>query len=139
MDKEILYNAIQTPDGTVLVSKYTHDYVSYTDKNGHTYVVDGGRSYLKRSMTPGAPSYKDLTVYDDGEFETRRKYIYWGTRYDKDSNLLQQVIWKPIMDLTIEHIEAIIDTQKQIGGIVKDTFIKEFNWRKRDNTINEIL
>jgi hypothetical protein len=139
MDKEILYNAIETPDGTVLVSKHRHDYVSYTDKNGYTYVVDGGRDYLKRSMAPGAPPYKDLTVYDDGKFETRRKYIYWGSRYDKDGNLLPQAVWKPIMELSIEHIEAIIDTQTQITGIVKDTFVKEFRWRKRNNTINKII
>ena len=39
---EIILNRIQTPDGTVLTSYYRHDYKSYQDKNGETYIVDGG-------------------------------------------------------------------------------------------------
>lgn len=34
MERVIIQNAIRTPDGTFLVSKHRHDFVSYKDKNG---------------------------------------------------------------------------------------------------------
>jgi hypothetical protein len=37
MDDRLVYNAIRTPDGTVLVSYSRHDYKTYTDANGHEY------------------------------------------------------------------------------------------------------
>lgn len=138
MDR-ILYNAIRTPDGTILESKDRHDFVSHEDKNGFYYSVDGGNEYLKRSVSPDAPPYEELSLYDDGDFEKRRKYYKWGSRYDKDGNLLEQTILRPIMELDTEHIEAILRTQKQINSDYRDTFEKELLWRKRDNNLNTIL
>lgn len=42
MEKFIVYSAIKTPDGTILESKHVHDYQSYLDANGETYLLDGG-------------------------------------------------------------------------------------------------
>ena len=37
----LIYNAIRTPDGTVLESRHKHDYQEYQDANGLEYMVDG--------------------------------------------------------------------------------------------------
>ena len=41
----IIRNAIQTQDGTVLQSFSGHDYKTHVDANGKTYMVDGGLEY----------------------------------------------------------------------------------------------
>ena len=37
----LVYNAIRTPDGTVIESMHRHDYKAYLDKNGKEYMVMG--------------------------------------------------------------------------------------------------
>ena len=44
----LIYNAIRTPDGTILESRSVHDFVGHTDANGKYYAADGGLEYLKR-------------------------------------------------------------------------------------------
>jgi hypothetical protein len=41
MEKRILRNSIITPDGTELVSRFTHDYVQHEDLNKELYINDG--------------------------------------------------------------------------------------------------
>ena len=62
-EPRIVLNAIETPDGTVLVSRHRHDYREHTDANGSTYAVDGGSDYLKRS---GPRNYAELSIYLEG-------------------------------------------------------------------------
>jgi hypothetical protein len=109
----ILVNKIQTPDGTILESKHRHDYVSHTDANGEYYMVDGGKDYLKRSINI-IPAI-DLTIEDDGSHELRRQYLTWGSNYDKDMNRLPETIYNPIMNMTSDHITAILE-----GGWAKN-------------------
>jgi hypothetical protein len=59
--KEIILNAIQTPDGTVLVSRNRHDYFCHKDANGSFYCVDGGNFSVKRSCEKN--DYKELSVF----------------------------------------------------------------------------
>lgn len=58
----ILKNAIKTPDGTIIESKHRHDFVSYTDKNGKYYAVDGGLDYLRRL---GDNDYTELSEFKE--------------------------------------------------------------------------
>lgn len=44
MDKQLIYNAIKTPDGTVLVSYHRHDYKTHLDANKEMVLK---RKYLK--------------------------------------------------------------------------------------------
>lgn len=43
----VVYSALLTPDGTLLESSYKYDYKTHKDKNGKTYRIDGGISYLR--------------------------------------------------------------------------------------------
>lgn len=98
----LICNRIMTPDGTILESKYTHDYVSYLDMNGETYFVDGGHDYQRHSVNK-VPC-RDLSIYSDAPFSTIRKYLKRGT-FDKDGNR----IWKPLCELSDSHLNNILD------------------------------
>ena len=42
----LVYNAIRTPDGTVLESMHRHDYNVYVDKNGKEYkLIQAGQDW----------------------------------------------------------------------------------------------
>jgi hypothetical protein len=104
---KILYNAIKTPDGTILESTHVHDFCYHLDKvSGEGYLNDGGCEYVRRSVNK--VPYEDLTVYDDGKFTTQRKYVRWGRNYDENNTRLKETEWIPIKDLKIDHIYAIL-------------------------------
>ena len=51
MKRQLLVNAIQTPDGTVLKSRGVHDFVDHTDKvSGEYYFTDGGLVYTRQTI-----------------------------------------------------------------------------------------
>ena len=128
----ILVNKIQTPDGTILESKHRHDYVSHTDANGEYYMVDGGKDYLKRSINI-IPAI-DLTIEDDGTHELRRKYLTWGNNYDKDMNRLPETIYNPIMNMTSDHIQAILDGNwAKNNPFYEELFKEELKFRIKES------
>lgn len=107
MERFIVYNAIRTPDGTILESKHVHDYVSHTDANGEYYFTDGGSEYLRRSINK--ISAEDLSLYSDAPFEQLREVIVRGSRGKSMDEPLKYVILKDIED---EHLQAIIDYEE---------------------------
>lgn len=123
--KQIISNKIRTPDGTILESFHRHDYKTYVDKNGLEYMVDGGLDYLRRNVHEGAPA-EELTVYADCPFETFRQEKKWGTR-GKDGK--QPLKFVPLKDLSIDHIQAILDTQFHIPQWVREGFEQELQFR----------
>lgn len=123
----IVANRIMTPDGTVLQSFHVHDYKSYTDKNGLTYMVDGGLDYLRRTVHPENEA-TELSVYDDDPFYLIRQTFHWGTR---GKNGDQPLKWKPLSNLADDHIDAIIETQKQVPEHLLNIFKQEVEWRKQ--------
>ncbi len=127
----ILYNAIKTPDGTIIESKFTNDYVCHKDANGNTYCVDGGHMYLRRSFS-SHPDFEDISEYDDGSHEKRVEYLKWGNNYDKNMNLLPCTKWIKIKDMETSHIKSIID-----GDFCKDKFYKEVFINELKNRENE--
>jgi hypothetical protein len=102
----LVRNAIQTPDGTILVSRIRHDYQSHTDANGKTYVVDGGLDYVRASVHEDQIS---LAVYDTDEFWLVRESVEWGT-YGKDGD--QPLSYVKLSDMDTAHIEAVLETQQ---------------------------
>ena len=124
-EARIVSNRIRTPDGTILESMHRHDYVTYVDKNGKEYMVDGGLEYLRRNVHDDAP-YEELSVYDDAPYALVREVFKWGTR-GKDGK--QPLTYVPLKDLTNEHIEAILDTQIHISERIRKLFIGELTFR----------
>ena len=102
MPNNIILNAIETPDGTVLISRNRHDYQSHTDANGKTYMVDGGFDYLRRSAHTDA---KELSLYDDQPHSVQRETLVWGT-YGLNGD--QPLQYKTIASMETDHIEAVL-------------------------------
>ena len=124
-EARIVSNRIRTPDGTILESRHRHDYVTYVDKNGKEYMVDGGLEYLRRNVHDDAP-YEELSVYDDAPYALIREVFKWGTR---GKGGRQPLTFVPLKDLTTEHIEAILETQIHISERIRKLFINELTFR----------
>jgi hypothetical protein len=101
MKRKLLLNRWKTPDGTVLVSYHTHDYVSHIDKNGETYFVDGGSDYIRMSLND--VKMTDMCIYTDSPYEEIRKSICRGT-FDKGGHR----IWIPMCNMSTPHLENCI-------------------------------
>jgi len=122
VDKQIIYNAIRTPDGTVISSDHRHDYVTHLDKNGKTYGVDGGTEYLRR--IGDTSDCEDLSMYLEKwspEFhEKARKVVKRGGR-GKDGR--QPLTWVPICEMNDNWVMATIEYNDKLGiGIDKSWF-----------------
>lgn len=100
--KVIVASRWRTPDGTLLESKYTHDYVSHTDTiTGEYYFVDGGTSYVR--MSQNKIPMANCCVYSTDPIEAVRKYFRRGT-FDKDGNRM----WVLLKNLSDEHVQNIV-------------------------------
>ena len=104
---KILSSRMRTPDGTILESIHRHDYVTHTDANGKTYMLDGGCAYVRCSAHGDEEL---LTIYTDYPHEVIRLHAKWGT-YGKQGN--QPLKYVAIADMETEHLQACLDTQKE--------------------------
>lgn len=130
MERLLIYNAIQTPDGTVLESRYHHDYRSYKDQNGYTYSVDGGISYVRRGFEVNSPNAKELSCYiPDTPYEEAVKLAAWGG-YGKNGD--EELRYIPICEMSTEHISAVLKTQHPIEQI-KLLMEWELEQREKEN------
>jgi hypothetical protein len=116
-------NSIRTPDGTVLVSRHRHDYVSHTDKNGEIYFVDGGHDYLHRSTNK--EQAEDLSVSFDDNFDKVREVFEWGT-YGKDGK--QPLTYVKLKDMEVGHIKAVLVTQN-LSSLLLNIFLTELEYK----------
>ena len=99
---KLIYNAIKTPDGTVLVSTYRHDYRTHLDANGKTYMIDGGLAYSRRSMNGDEV---DLCLYDDAPHEIQRNVLKWGS-FGIEGD--QPLTYHTISEMSTGHIKAVL-------------------------------
>jgi hypothetical protein len=58
-----------------------------------------------------------------------REFTFWGNNYDKDMNQLSKTKWNLIKDMSIEHIQAILNGNWARGSM-KDLFEIELAYRK---------
>lgn len=117
----IYYNAIRTPDGTVIESKHRHDFVSHKDANGNIYAVDGGRDYARRV---GNSDYEELSVDDTSPHKEIREAFTWGT-YGKDGT--DKLEYVKLKDMSQGHILAI--KSDKFFHILDTLFDNELQWR----------
>ena len=118
MIERILVNKIQTPDGTVLISHNRHDYKTYTDANGETYMVDGGNDYLRRNVNK--IPHIERSVYDTDTHDVIRDNFLWGTYGINGDQPLTYILLK---EMTITHIQAIIKNvrlQEHISKVFRE-------------------
>jgi len=104
----IIRNALQTPDGTIIESRSVHDYQTHVDANGKEYMVDGGLEYIRRSANGDEI---DLTVTLDDSHETVREALTWGTR---GANGDQPLTYVKLSDMETDHIQACL---KNVPGM----------------------
>jgi len=119
----LLRNAIRTPDGTVIESRYRHDHVTHVDQNGKTYIIDGGLDYV-RSSAYGDEEY--LTVYDDVPHECARRMATWGTRGKYGD---QQFHYVTVAEMSTDHIKAVLKTQDRIYPQIREVMENELAFR----------
>lgn len=123
---EILVNKIVTPDGTVLVSRYRHDYVTHLDANGEEYMRDGGNDYIRCNLNKEPAT--DCTCTTDDPIEKTREHFSWGSYGKHGDESLHYIVLK---DMKTEHIEAILEHISMLPR-----FVKMFNdelVHRRDN------
>lgn len=132
MERKIVQNAVQTPDGTILVSTHRHDYKEHVDaKNGKTYIVDGGLDYIRR--TSHEP-LDDLAIYDDERFEDIRLKLLRGGRGIDGTEPLKYV---RLCNMSDEWILAAIDYNVQRGSgdsFHNRMYASELEYRKCNKT-----
>lgn len=99
----------------VIKSKHRHDFVSCSCGN---LSVDGGMDYCKRNF--GEHGYTELSMYaNEDDIETIRKYFTWGSYGIEGNEPRKDILLK---DLTDEHLQDIISTQKHIKGTIVEKF-----------------
>ena len=108
-----------------MVSINRHDYKVYKDKNGETYMTDGGCDYLRRTIGQKEP-YEDISVYADDPHEKIREVFMWGTYGEEGDKPLEYLLLK---ELTTEHIKAIIRNCGHVPQWRKDIFSNELAYR----------
>jgi hypothetical protein len=160
-DPRIILNRIMTPDGTILKSMHRHDYVTYIDKNGLEYMVDGGHDYLRRNVhsTELSPmmkvkkfllgligktwkdplAYIELTVYDDSPFEVIREHFHRGGR-GKDGR--QPLTWVPMSKMSDAWLKACItyNIERNMGDSFSNKmYSAELDYRAQNGIFIEDL
>lgn len=133
--RRIIANVWQTPDGTVLWSKSTHDFQSHTDAlTGEEYFADGGTEYIR--VSDNIHTMKNLCVYSTDPHEKVRQWALRGTLTEcKDGT--RKHVYVRIADVSDSHLENIIKWNEDHG--ITDTVhhrvcLDEAEWRKMTGT-----
>jgi hypothetical protein len=127
---DILFNAIKTPDGTILSSKHRHDYVAYEDtKTGKVYAVDGGADYFR--SIGDMSDCEDLSITSLTPFSDIRERFHWGSRGVNNDEPIKML---RLSNLTNIHIEAIIKNvfKGRKNSTFKKWFEEELKFRKEN-------
>lgn len=119
----LIRNAIQTPDGTILESRNRHDYTTYVDANGKRYMVDGGLDYIRCSLNC---DQVDMSVTLDDPHEEVREACSWGT-YGINGD--QPLTYVKLKDMSTDHIQACIDNVRAMYPQIKTAMNNELKYR----------
>lgn len=129
MEKRLVANRWKTPDGTVLESVYTHDFVQYHDKVADDdYFIDGGIDYVRHSVND--IPMQDCCVWSTDPITVVREYFKRGT-FDKDGNRIYVLI-KNLSDAHLQNIIKDSDRLDLSNGITIQ-YIRELAYRFDNN------
>ena len=120
---KLVKNCLETPDGTMLYSRSRHDYKTYLDANGKTYMIDGGLDYVRCSANGDEIHH---CVWDDDPFDKVRKAVEWGT-YGINGD--QPLRWVRLCDMETAHINAVLKNVPSIGDSYARAFRLELELR----------
>jgi hypothetical protein len=128
--RQLIQNSIVTPDGTKLISRSRHDYITHLDKNGETYMVDGGLDYERRSVNQ--IQAKETSIYSDDPFELIRENLYRGGRGKNGDEPLKYVV---LSEIDNEWLDAIINYEQEHrpNNFYLKYYIQEKEYRKNNN------
>ena len=125
-ERQLIYSAWKTPDGTILHSRHRHDYQEHFDEiSKEWYILDGGNEYIRCSVNQ-VPA-EDLTLYSDDPHEKIREVFIWKS-YGKNFSQPEGV-YTLLKDLTDEHLVAILETQTHLPGYILEMFKNEIQFR----------
>jgi hypothetical protein len=128
--RQILYNGLRTPDGTIISSSHRHDYQTYRDKNGKEYMIDGGLDYIRCSSN-GDEVF--LTVYSDDSIILKRKFVRrWNLFTGK------YVILEDMSNDWLDNLIEMLVTPVKVA-IITDAMILTFIQEKQYRIENEIF
>ena len=120
-----LKNIIKTPDGTKLDARNTA-VVSHKDSITGELYINYGRG-LNVSRSKNEVPFKDLSIYNTSPHQKIRKIKFWGS-YGKSGNEPRKMMCPAEMEEA--HLQAILETQKGIVGILDHIFLNELKFRK---------
>ena len=130
-EKQLVANVWETPDGTILWSRFGHDCVMYKDANGEEYMVDGGNEYERITVNKEHPM-KSLCVYNTDPWDLQRQFILRGT-FDKQGNR----IFVPMAKLSNKHLSNIIKDDIEYYDRKSTVWTREMNYRRKHRIVVE--
>lgn len=129
---DVLHNSIKCPDGTILVSRSRYNFVEHRQEDGRQYFVDGGLDYQRIGFSD--KEFIDLSVHTKDEHLKIREHFEWGNRFDKDMNLLPELIYIKLKDITEGHLKALCEyTREGYKSGINKVFMDEVVFRKVNN------
>ncbi len=128
MEKELLVNKIQCPDGTILESRHRHDFKQHTQEDGREYFVDGGLDYQRIGATD--EEFTNLVVYSTDPHDKIRESFIWGRNFNKKGKRLPETEYIKLKDLDTEHVKTLCYfTLKGYPEKISKVFVDEYNFR----------
>ena len=134
-ERQLIYSAWKTPDGTILHSRHRHDYCEHFDAvSKEWYILDGGSDYQRCSINTVPP--EDLTLYADDPHEKIREVFIWKS-YGKNFSQPEGV-YTLLKDLEDDHLVNIIATQTYLPEYMLEMFRNEQIFRKEQKNERKV-
>ena len=138
----IIQNAVRSHN-IVYRSAHRHDWVSFTDELGMEGFIDGGTDYIRISgewtKNPFKHGVIDMSLYSDSPTTDILNKLTWGTH---GVNVNQPLVWRPIRELELPHLEAILRTQVGLRPLTIEViqyWIKQYQDMLAANPVLESL
>ena len=99
--------------------------VALDKKTGKLYGIDGGLDYRRRS---GPEDYEDISIIWEPNMphDTLRDYLKWASYGKNGKGPVRYILLK---DLDTDHINNILDTQRDLDAFYAKAFFAELDFR----------